>query len=216
MSDFKHPFLLGVTILALVSSVAVPAAASVQLSVSSDYGGVDADSEAVEITIELSPKEESITDVVVDISGTDQGFVDYDSFDRSVSPGNADVDVTYRNGGEFHIDELNPDESVTITYEAYPRTINEEELDVSVIGISYVQLGQELDQREVVTADLSNSAWHELQDREGSEESVTRWATIGKGLAGANAVILVAGLLYWYFLGGPRDDFDMDDEDEVF
>jgi hypothetical protein len=153
--------LLGVLV---VSLAAGPAAAAVSLDVETEYGGTAADTQAVETTLTLSPTGSTITDAELDVSETDRGFVDFDSFEVTTNPGTAEVNVTYAGDGRFVIPELRTNEEVTITFTAYPRTIKTESLDVARVEASYVQNGQNLQESQDVTADLSSSSHFVLQN----------------------------------------------------
>lgn len=152
---------MGVLFIIIGSTVAT---AAVTLNTNTQYDGTNGDSQAIGSQLTLSPNESQITDVTITVQGTDSGFVDYDSFERSINPGNADINVTYVGNGRFRIDEIQPSEEVTITFESYPRSIKSQSLDVASVRIEYVQQGQSLTDRRTVSADLSTSSWFALQD----------------------------------------------------
>lgn len=147
-----------------VALVASPAAAAVSLDVQTEYGGTDADSQAVGATLTLSPSGSEITDAEVDIDETDRGFVDFNSFEVTTTPGTAEVNVTYEGDGRFAVPDLQPNEEVVITFDAYPRTIKQQSLDVARVEVTYVQNGQNLQNAVDVTADLSDSSYFALQN----------------------------------------------------
>jgi hypothetical protein len=183
----------------VVSLAAGPAAAAVSLDVQTEYGGTAADTQAVETTLTLSPTGSTITDAELDVSETDRGFVDFDSFEITTNPGTAEVNVTYVGDGQFAIPELRTNEEVTITFTVYPRTIKTESLDVARVDISYVQNGQDLQESQDVTADLSSSSHFALQN----ERNWRLYTFVAAGLFVVAA--LAAGFLFVSLRGGTDD-----------
>lgn len=174
-----------VGMLLLTSTVA----ATVSVSTTADYrGGEEGQSQAVEMTYTLSPDENAITDVRIRVQSTDNSFMDFDSFERTVNPGDADVEITTVDDGVFEIDELQPNQEITLRFEAYPKRIKQRQLDMAVVRVEYVQQGQSLSESTVITADLSSSPWFQLQDADDG------------GGAGGLALLLV--LLVGIGLGG--------------
>lgn len=161
--------------------------AAVTLDVSAQYDGADGDSQVIDSQVQLSPNDAKITDVTIQISETDQGFVDFDSFERSVNPGGADINITYIGSGRFTVEEVTPNEEITITFDAYPRTIKQEQLDVATVEVEYVQQGQSLSDSQVVTAELSNSSWFRLQQ---SQSQVQQMQLVFYGGIAAIAILI--------------------------
>lgn len=196
--------LVGTLLLAPV----VPAAAAVTLDVNTTYGGVEADSQAIDATVSLAPEGNAIVDATITIRETTAGFVDQESFSTTVDPASADAGATYEGAGRYTIEELEPGESITISFTAYPRTVKAESLDVAVVDIEYVQEGQDLTEQTTVTADLSNSSYFALQDaqdRVAQLESALQqrqWLTYAAGLVIALGVLAVLYRLFEGRMGG--------------
>ena len=51
-----------------------------------------------------------------------------------------------------------------MNFRAYPKTIKENEIEVSKITIYYTQLGERYENKLTVTADTSDSSWHTYTD----------------------------------------------------
>jgi hypothetical protein len=154
---------LGLLCVVLVVVGTAIVSAAVTLNASTQYAGTDGDSQVISSQVQFSPNDARITDVTIQIRETDQGFVDLDSFERSVSPGGADINITYVGDGHFTVDEIEPNEEITVRFDAYPRRIKEESLDVATVEVAYVQQGQSLSASRTISADLSNSSWFRLQ-----------------------------------------------------
>jgi len=179
--------------------IAMPVAAAVSVDTTADYrGGESGQSQAVEMSYTLSPEENTISDVRIRIRSTDNSFVDYGSFKRSVNPGDADIQINNVGQGVFEIEELKPGEEVTLTFEAYPKTIKREELAMSEVTVEYVQQGQSLENRTVITADMSNSPWFQLQEADPD------------GGGGSSGLGLLLGILVGLILGAGGTYFAID------
>lgn len=91
-----------------------------------EYDGVEGDSQAMEVTLSVTSDTIS-SNVEISIQDTTDAMVDYDTLDESV-PGDVEIEATERG---YIIEELEPGQEVEIEFVAYPRTINEEEIDVA-------------------------------------------------------------------------------------
>lgn len=152
-------------VLLLVSSLlSVPVAAAVTLNVDTQYKGTAADSQAISTTVTLSPEDSAIVNATIQVQETSQGFVDRESFTTTVDPSGSDAEITYEGDGRFLIDRLEPGETIQITFDAYPRIIKEESLNVATVSVEYTQQGQSLSDQQQVIADLSNSSYFAWQD----------------------------------------------------
>lgn len=193
----KTVILIGVLFLVVISAT-IPVAATVSIDTEAEYsGGEEGQTQAVKISYTLSPEENDINDVRIRISETDSSFVDFDSFKRSVNPGDADVQIETVEEGVFRIDELKPGQEITLTFEAYPRDIQQRELQMSVVAVEYVQQGQSLEESTVITADLSNSPWFQLQDAQDNNDNSNGGSGLGLILGILVGVLLGAGGAYY-------------------
>lgn len=151
----------------VITVLAIPATAAVSITGDTVYNGVDnGGDQAIKIQTTISPDNEEMVDVRVSFSGTDQTFLEDGSFNRAVSPGDADISITAMDNGEFKIDQVGADEEITFTFEVYPKTISEESVDAARVVIEYTQSGQQLRDSQMFEADLTNSAAFELEDQE--------------------------------------------------
>jgi len=152
-----------VLILGLILSSGL-AAASVSVNTSSNYlGGEAGQSQTIEMTYSLTPDNNDISDVRIEVHSTQNSFIDFGSFERTIEPGDADVEITSVGEGVFEIKEVSADQRITLSFEGYPRDIQQEELSVARIDVEYVQQGQSLDESTTITADMSSSPWFQLQ-----------------------------------------------------
>jgi len=196
MTGKKVPLLIVFFVVGL-SVVAAPVAATVSITTSSEYlGGEEGNSQAVELEYTFSPDETEMTDVRIEVDPTDRSFIDYNSFSRTINPGDADVSIETVEQGTFEISNVQPNQEITISFDAYPRTIQQRQLDVAAVEISYVQQGQSLSNTTKITADLSDSAWFQLQDAQngdggGSLLSILLVLIVGLGVGGGTVYVML-------------------------
>lgn len=144
-----------VTIVAIIL-LSTTATATMTVTTDSNYvGDEENEPQAVEIEYAISPDDNAATDVRVVVRNTGSSFIDHDSYDRSVSPGDADISINSVGEGVFEIGRIEPDERVTFSFDAYPREVKTNSLEVATISVEYVQEGQNLSNSETVSADLS-------------------------------------------------------------
>jgi hypothetical protein len=154
-------------VLLVVSVFTAPAAATVSISGNTTYGGVsDGGDEAIEVQTSISPDGEEIVDVRLSFSGTGQTFLEDGSFDRTISPGDANIDITAVGDGEFEINQVGANEEITFNFEVYPKTINQESINTAQVVIEYTQSGQQLRDTQTFETDLTNSAAFELDEQQ--------------------------------------------------
>ena len=113
--------------------------------------------EEVQVEFEIDPGESKVDDLIITINEMN-GLIDDWSIDQTISPAGAGVEIT-RNGHIFHCDVLKPGEKLTLTFNAYPKSISNELIDLVNIKMQYVQLGQDLTKESTISADLSESYW---------------------------------------------------------
>lgn len=145
------------------------------INVTTEYPNSDM-SQGVDVYLTISPTETEITEILVAVSNTDSAFVDFDSFGVAISPsGAANVEETLQSrGGElrrvYSIDSLETDQSVTITFTAYPRQLqsSNNRLDVAQVNYQYLRNGVQIPDnppaRVNAVADLSSSPANEAQN----------------------------------------------------
>lgn len=164
--SFKTVFML---VLVFVLVMSGTAAAAVSISGNATYSGLETTEQQITVSSTVSPDSATATDVTIEISGTQRTFLDTDSFQTTIKPGNANVNVVYGGDGQFNIDELGTDESVTIQFVVYPRTIQEESIDAARVDVSYIQNGQELSDTREFSVSLSNSSYFQYQQLESQQ-----------------------------------------------
>jgi uncharacterized protein YdeI (BOF family) len=157
--------LIGVVILVVFSSATVTAA--VTTSGDTNYNGAQSDSDqAINVSYTVSPEDSTINNMTVDFESTSRTFIQSDSFSFTVSPGSADINVESRQGNQFFIQEIEPNEEVNFAFKMYPKTTKQAEIDAASVQVNYIQNGQDLSDSEVITANMTSSPWFELQAAE--------------------------------------------------
>lgn len=175
-------------LLFIASSMVMPVAATVSVDTTDEYsGGEEGSDQAVTMTYTLSPDESEITDVRIEVESTTTSFIDFNSFSRTIT-GDADSQIEPVGDGVFEIDRIEPNQEITLTFEAYPTTIKQSELTMATVSVEYVQQGQSLEESTQVNADLSDSPWFRYQE-----------ATNGEGPS--PAIPLILGLLIGVLFG---------------
>jgi hypothetical protein len=135
--------------------------------VSTDYN-TETGSQDVGVTLTIEPTDSKVTDLEVDISDSSEALVDEESFQYTVKPSDSDIQVDSE-GGTYNINEVNPGESVTIEFVAYPSTLGDGEIAASEINLDYVMNGQEIEEQLTTVADISENPWLAQQDTEQAE-----------------------------------------------
>lgn len=152
---FMVVLLLLVTI--AISICAMPAFAKINYKVESSYdynSSTDYFGEEIRIKMTIDPGESEVKDMRIDIFEAD-ALLDDGSFDKTISPAWANVSLT-QGGHTFFCDKLKSGESITLMFNAYPKTIKEKEIKVADVRISYTQLGERLEESKEIKANLAN------------------------------------------------------------
>jgi len=191
------------------------ALATVSLSTVATYSGTEQDTQAIEVEISLSPDGSRITDATLQVTSTSQTFIDFESFETTLRPGDAEINLTYQGSGEFTIGELQPNEEVTIRFNAYPQTIKQQTLDTVSVDLSYIQNGQKLSTSNTVSTDLSSSPWFTLQEAQ-SQIKQLQAVGIGGGVLGVIGLGSAGFMIYRGRKENGDDDEPFGDEDDVF
>lgn len=204
MKSMRRFMFVGTLLLLVAMTTAQPVAAAANVTTSTEYSGLDGESQAVTTTVTLSPKDAKMVSVDIYIQPAQKSFVEYDSLKRSINPGTSDANVKYLGDGHYRIDELETNEKVTITFNAYPKTIKQQSLDIAQTRVEYTQNGQNLSKSVTATADLSSSsyfAYQRCQDQiaelKGKANTQDLWGLVGKGLVG---LLILGALLYGVWL----------------
>jgi hypothetical protein len=123
----------------------------------------------------------------------DEALIDDNSFKHTIDPtptGEDKRSVT-REGHTLFCDELKSGESITLMFNAYPKTIKKEEIKVADVKTSYTQLGQLLPDSEEIRVKLDNSFWFRYDDEKKRASSGNLMFYIGIILAIIAGISLV-------------------------
>ncbi len=126
-----------------ISICAMPAFAKINYEVELSYDCPDYFGEEIRTEVTINPGENKVKDMRVDILEAD-ALIDDKSFEHKIFPAGADIIVT-REGHTFSCDRLKKGESITLIFNAYPKTIKKKEIKVADVRIAYTQLGERLE-----------------------------------------------------------------------
>jgi hypothetical protein len=159
-------FLLSVAI--AISVCVMPAVAKINYESDStyDYNGFsDCYGEEIHVKVTIDPGKNEVNDLRLSIFEVD-ALIDDNSFEHTIFPTGANISVTMK-GHTVSCDGLKRGESITLMFNAYPKTIKKEEVKVANVRIAYSQLGQRLDDSEEIKAKLDNSFWAKYEEAKG-------------------------------------------------
>jgi hypothetical protein len=120
-----------------------------------------------------------MTNLIIDIREADALIDDTNPnlITKTISPVGAAIPVNLTNQHTFSIDQLLKGQTLTIAFNAYPKTLRQQALHVADIGFSYTQLGDRIEQPyEPISANLEQSSWFQLQKIQ-SEDAILRQDT---------------------------------------
>jgi len=190
------------------------------VQVNTTYPHPDEGGQGVLVRVTVAP-EERITDVYVNVSDSQSGFVDFsEEFSREIRAGtissvpNEDKVVRSSIIRSFYLSELEGGDTVTISFTAYPQRLDAESLDVATIRYQYVRNGQQIPAdppgRIAARADLTESPHFALQAAERRASSLQQRITGMWGIVGLGALLGVVGVgLFAYArLSGGDDGVD--------
>lgn len=175
------------------------------INVTTEYPTSDS-SQAIGVTTTVSPTEAEITNVSLRISNSQNAFIDYDSFSLSLDPSGAaevEEDLRMRNGNQvkiYQIDSLQTDETVTITFNAYPRQLQSEDetLDVATVRYEFLRNGIQVPDDSPgqisAVADISESPQYEAQRLNSRVSNL--WLTVGASVAVGVVGLVVGAVVY--------------------
>jgi hypothetical protein len=161
-------FLLSIAI--VISVCAMPAFAKIncESNATFDYDGSSAFfGEEIQAKVTIYPGESEVKDMRIDIFEA-EALIDDNSFKHTIdtTPTGEDKRSVTREGHTLFCDELKRGESITLMFNAYPKTLKKEEIKVADVKVSYTQLGQPLEEPEEIKANLENSVWFRYDDAE--------------------------------------------------
>nr|WP_321352819.1 hypothetical protein [uncultured Methanoregula sp.] len=172
----RKKWLFGLIVLLCVAVIALPVSAAIQQSITTNFdaqGKTPAFGEEIASTLVISAGDNDIKDLLINFYDAD-AYIDYNSFKKEINPAGASVNITPIAQG-FAIDSLPKGVVVTITFNAYPKTLQQEKLHVADIGFRYTQLGERIEPTannpEVpVKADMKSSAYYTYENTRGEIE----------------------------------------------
>lgn len=150
------------------------------------------DSQAIGVTLTVSPQDEEISNVSLDIWNTEQAFTDFESFSVTIEPsGAAEIDESIRMVQQdqvktFSIESLRPDETVRIQFDVYPRKLETDGQTIAAANVQYQYLRNGVEVpgnqpgRFSVNADISGSPVYDLQSTQTRLDGM--WAITGIGV----------------------------------
>ncbi len=199
MRSMKKILLSAVIILLCFAVLAIPVSATIQPSVTTNFdadGKTSAFGEEVATTLVISAGENDIKDLAINFRNVD-AFIDYNSFKKEINPAGASVNITPTANG-FSIDSLPKGVVVTITFNAYPKTIQPDTITLADVGFSYTQLGQRFEPSTAtpilpITVDLKGSSFHNYEKSQGGNLINSSGLIIGVivGVVAIIALVLV-------------------------
>ena len=161
--------------LILLSAVlAVPVVAKIVTSTEAIF---DADGttrefgEEILVRITIKPGDTEIRDLQIDLSER-EAFIDDTTFKHTIIPTGALVNVE-RNGHSFKCDHLATEESIVLSFNAYPKTLIQNRLEAIDVTYTCVQQGDTIFERDTITVDTSGSLW--FQYLAASDSATASW-----------------------------------------
>lgn len=155
------------------------------------------DSQAIHITLTVSPPDEQVTNVSLEFQNSKEAYIDFESFSVTLEPSGAteiDESLQLERGDKiksFFIESLRSDETVRIEFHAYPRTLEAsgKSITAATVRYEYLRNGVEVPDNAPgtlsVDADIANSPVYELQ----------RVRTQLNGMWGITGLGVLAGLI---------------------
>lgn len=165
----------------------------------------DGPSEAVNVVVEISPEGETINDIYLNISNSDTGYVDFESFSISITPsGAADIEEQFdTRGGErvqsYHISELTSGETVEVSFTAYPTNIRPDRRSVATVSYQYLQNAQEVPEDGPgsiqAIASFDQSPYSTVNSLQTQVQGM--WVTTGVGVLAGVVGLAIGGFLFY-------------------
>lgn len=132
----------------------------IETEVETDYNGIEDGNQAI-TTVATFQAEQEIDELRIDISGSSNTFVEYQSIQPSVQGEGVGITSTDRRG-EYVVEDLQPGQSITIQFDSYPRRLDQSETEAAVIQLS-AENPRTLDYTTEPIVDTSSSPFLELQ-----------------------------------------------------
>lgn len=91
-----------------------------------------------------------------------QAFIDEKSFQMTTQPADIPVNLQ-RNGQTFTASGLRRVETITLSFDVFPKTINQEEITAIMVTVRCIQAGQNIVETIPVLLSLEESVWFSHQ-----------------------------------------------------
>jgi len=159
--------------------IAVPVCAKLNFNSQVEYDNAGESlplGEEIQIILQIDPGTSNIHDLRIDLV-EDEAYIDDDSFEKTTKPAGAPINLT-RSGHVFFNDLLESGESITLSFNAYPKTLMKGTINPLSVKLTYTQLGEIIEEWEIVTANTEDSFYHkwvdtkENYDTSGSSSSI--------------------------------------------
>lgn len=189
----RHVRVVGVVVLLVGSLLGAAAVGGAQSNVAETnattaYNGLEGGGQAVAVEFTLTAQTQ-ITGLRIDVAPTQRSFVDYGSVQPAAS--GEGVSISSPSQGVYQVDQLEQGQSVTLTFDAYPRQLDQERLAVSVISLS-AENPNTYEDSVTVRADLSSSPLLAYQEAQSELENTE---TLGTATIGGIVVAVLVGLV---------------------
>ncbi|SEG75567.1 hypothetical protein [Halobellus limi] len=182
----------------------------VSTDISTSYDGVADGRQAIDVEATFSASSD-VTGLEIQFRETENSFIDYqDSFNITTS---SNVESERTNRRTFLIEELPAGETVTISFTAYPRTLDQEELRAAVIGMT-AENPRTFEDSAVVTADTSSSPLLAYQSAQDQLDQFELLRTVGIGGVVGAALIGLLGLVTAGYTWRMRLPSEIDEKEE--
>jgi hypothetical protein len=205
----KKILLSAFIVLIIIAAFCSPVSAKIQYTPDVQYdanGITPAFGEEIHVTLVITPGETDVKNLIINLRDADALIDDTNPnlITKTISPAGAAINIS-RVGNTFTIDQLQKGQTITIAFNAYPKTLHQQILHVADIEFSYTQLGDRIEQPyEPITVQMDTSSWFLLQNAQ-SENDILRETTKSqtdlnmKVFYGSIVLIVVAGMIIILF-----------------
>jgi len=132
----------------------------VEIETETEYDGIEDGDQAIS-TVATIEAEQEIDELRIDISGSSNTFLDFESIEPSVQGEGIGIS-TGDNRGEYIVEDIEPGQSVSIQFDSYPKQLDQSETEAAVIQLS-AENPRTLDYTTEPVADTSSSPFLQLQ-----------------------------------------------------
>lgn len=185
--------IVGLTLISAVGTVGAQEDSRIDIEWESEYNGISDDgNQAITLSVTLTA-EQTTGGITVDFDESNS-FIDSDSYAVTVAESNWENPFD----GRYVIEELDSGDTITFTFDVYPRVLDQESLVIAGVNID-AENPQTYQQSADIDANLTSSPWIQYQDELSEDtggESLSLTLIVGGVLFGFVGVV-VAGY-FWY------------------